>query len=102
MGAWIETGYEGPLGESERVAPRVGAWIETDKLREERNRIQVAPRVGAWIETCFKGINRHCGPSRPAWARGLKPPVRLDRITGRASRPAWARGLKLCTTQGND
>jgi len=32
--------------------------------------------------------------SRPAWARGLKLPLKYSCLTVEGSRPAWARGLK--------
>ena len=36
---------------------------------------QVAPRVGAWIETLTDYSKDLEYSSRPAWARGLKPPI---------------------------
>ena len=58
---------------------------------------KVAPRVGAWIETLMSVLKALCLPSRPAWARGLKPIRAEVSIEEYMSRPAWARGLKPVT-----
>ena len=84
------------------VAPRVGAWIETYIKHEVWGKHVVAPRVGAWIETCGQSRLFYPAPSRPAWARGLKPPHVLASAGRKASRPAWARGLKLWPVAGNN
>ena len=87
------------------------------QIGQKNAAFRVAPRAGAWIETKYDEISLVPPRSRPARARGLKPPAALDGgaipwVAPRAgawietstshmtfasvswSRPARARGLK--------
>jgi len=51
----------------------VGAWVETEDGSSLFQRHIVAPLVGAWVETLICLRLSAFAPSRPSWARGLKP-----------------------------
>ena len=78
MGAWIETNHWLPTVHTYKVAPHVGAWIETYLWTRSSRTPVVAPHVGAWIETTHCISVSASSPSRPTWARGLKPILNLQ------------------------